>query len=138
MDAPLAGDVGKVAGLRVQRYRGARTNDAPPTGSSHAGNEGLRKQDKWLDVDRLYVLPDVERHCLEVSDGENRRVVDEDVAAPEAVKNLVCDRRDLVRLAYIADHGGLVSAAGKGGDDKRRVFDVDRDHVGAIDCEALT
>ncbi|WP_176724335.1 MULTISPECIES: hypothetical protein [unclassified Streptomyces] len=82
----LAGHVRQVAVLRRGDAR-TRVDDAPPPDGPHPRRERLGEEQDRLDVDRLHPSPQFDRHVVEVGEGKDPGVVDEDVAVPVPVED---------------------------------------------------
>jgi hypothetical protein len=65
---------------------GHNKDHAAETAISHPGNEGLREQQRRLDIDRLDLTPHLKPEVVEWSEGDHRRRVNKNIASTVATK----------------------------------------------------
>ena len=106
-------DVG-APGVAVDGVHPGQIYDAAPPALHHARQEGARKPERGVQVDRHDALPFVVRHLQESGRRADGGVVDQDVDGAEALQG---PRRQPVHVradADVAEHGHGLDAMGEG------------------------
>ena len=82
---------------------GHNKDHAAETAISHPGNEGLREQQRRLDIDRLDLTPHLKPEVVEWSEGDHRRRVNKNIASTVAAKYRIRGPPYGFRVAQVND-----------------------------------